>query len=101
MSASTPPATTTVVHIRGVDYRLRAVDDPEFAKRVAQVVNERMDEIARQAQVASQMQLAILTLMNVTGELLSSGGGTGGVREDWAAGQLAELAERAEAALGD
>jgi len=67
MSATTAP---TSVQIYGAEYRIRGTDDPEFVEAVARAVDQRMREIAQRAQAVNQTQLAVLTLMNLAGELL-------------------------------
>jgi cell division protein ZapA (FtsZ GTPase activity inhibitor) len=63
-------SSATEVEIYGVRYRVRGTDDPEFAETVGRVVDDRMREVAHHSQSANQTQLAVLTMMNLAGELL-------------------------------
>lgn len=61
---------STTVNIFGSDYRLRGIEDVEFAQRVAREVDRRMREVAGRQQAASQSQVAVMLLLNLTAELL-------------------------------
>jgi cell division protein ZapA (FtsZ GTPase activity inhibitor) len=88
----------TTVTIYGVEYRLRGPEDPEFIRRVAAVAEERMREIATRQHTASQTRVAVMALLNVTGELLREQE----ARRDQEAElrrRVSDLSERVEAVL--
>ncbi len=60
----------TTVTIYGVEYRLRGPEDPVFARSVAQMVDQRMRDVASRQQTASEARVAVMTLLNMAGELL-------------------------------
>lgn len=60
----------TTVTIYGVEYRLRGPDE-QFARDVAGMVDERMREVADRLTTASQSRIAVMTLINIAGELLA------------------------------
>ena len=61
---------STTVNIFGSDYRLRGIEDVEFAQQVAREVDRRMREVAGRQQAASQSQVTVMVLLNLTAELL-------------------------------
>ncbi len=88
----------TTVTIYGVEYRLRGTEDPEFAQSVAQMVDQRMREVAMRMQTASQTRVAVMALLNVVGELLRERE-RGQKLEGQLGGKVRELGNRVEEVL--
>ena len=57
------------VDIFGKTYTLKGDADPEYVQKVAAFVNERMNEVAGTASVASTAKVAILAAVNIADEL--------------------------------
>lgn len=57
------------VTIFGKEYTLKGGDDAEYVQEVAAFVDERMNEVARSAAVASTDRVAILAAVNIADEL--------------------------------
>ena len=68
----------TVVRIQGQEYTIRSEADPEYVRRIASYVDDRMQEVARSSQQVSSLRVAILAALNIADELfrIRDGGGT-------------------------
>lgn len=62
--------TPTAVKVYGVEYHINTMEDPAYARRVAEYVDRKMREISRESRVMDQSKLAVLTAMDVADELL-------------------------------
>jgi len=60
---------TVSVRIMGKSYTLRAGDDPEYVRSVAEYVDKKMRSIARGAVNVPQADAAILAAVNIADEL--------------------------------
>jgi cell division protein ZapA len=60
----------TQVQIFGHVYHLRGSEDPEHARRVARLVDERMNAIADQMATADSFRIAVLAALNIADEYL-------------------------------
>ncbi len=56
------------VTILGQDYTIRGDADPEYIQKLARYINEKMEEYSSDHSVGSPLQVAILTLLNITDE---------------------------------
>ena len=61
----------TTVKIAGKEYTISSYDDESYVKRVAAYVDRRMDELAMATKLPVA-QLAVLTAMNVTDDMLKA-----------------------------
>ena len=57
------------VRLFGREYNIRGHGNKKYVEKLAHFINERADEIQKQAKVASTIDLVILTLLNVTDEM--------------------------------
>lgn len=57
------------VKIFGTEYTLKSDADIEYVKRVAQIVDDRMQKLAESSTIKSESKLAVLTALNVADEL--------------------------------
>ena len=62
---------TDLVKIAGKDYTITSYDDEAYVQRVATYVDRRMEELSAAAKLPSA-QLAVLTAMNVTDDMLKA-----------------------------
>jgi cell division protein ZapA len=60
----------TQVQIFGQVYHLRGSEDPEHARRVAQLVDARMNQIADQMATADSFRVAVLAALHIADEFL-------------------------------
>lgn len=63
-------ATKTVVSIGGVEYTLCGDEDAEYIHRVALKVNSKVDEMKEQHPDLTNMQLAMLTAINLADDYI-------------------------------
>jgi cell division protein ZapA len=61
---------TVKVVIFGEEYPIQGFGDPEYILRVASYVDKRMREIASRSKNKSLDKIAILTALNIAGEML-------------------------------
>ncbi|MSS71251.1 MAG: cell division protein ZapA [Candidatus Latescibacteria bacterium] len=61
---------TTTLKVFGIEYDISGPEDPAYTRRVAEYVDKKMREIARQSRVLDQSKLAVLVAMDVADELL-------------------------------
>lgn len=61
----------TTVKIAGKDYTISSYDDEAYVQRVATYVDRRMEELGAATRLPST-QLAVLTAMNVTDDMLKA-----------------------------
>jgi cell division protein ZapA len=66
-----PESTPSTVTIFGSEYRIRGPADSTYGREVAELVDARMKEVAGHQRIQSPLRVAILTLLNLTDELLS------------------------------
>lgn len=59
-----------VVRIFGEEYPIVGADDPVYISRVANLVDSRMQEVARQSRSKARDKVAILTALSLASELL-------------------------------
>ena len=59
-----------VVRIFGEEYPITGVDDPAYISRVADMVDSRMQVVARQSRSQARDKIAILTALSLASELL-------------------------------
>ena len=62
-----PGATT--VSIFGQEYTVRGGDDPDYVRRIASYLDERMNQLSQSTSQVSSMRVAILAALNITDEL--------------------------------
>lgn len=60
---------SVTVTIFGREYTLRGDADPDYVKKVADFVDQRMSEVAKGSAVASTAKVAILAAVNIADEL--------------------------------
>lgn len=60
----------TAVKVYGVEYLISTMEDPAYARRVAEYVDRKMREIAGESRILDQSRLAVLTAMDIADELL-------------------------------
>jgi cell division protein ZapA len=61
----------TTVKIAGKEYTISGYDDENYVRRVATYVDRRMEELAEATRLPTA-QLAVLTAMNVTDDMLKA-----------------------------
>jgi len=61
---------TVRVNIYGNEYPIKSDADPEYIKRVAKYVDQKMREIAHKVDNRTALEVAILAALNITDELL-------------------------------
>jgi cell division protein ZapA len=65
-----PQSKGTQVQIFGQVYHLRGSEDPEYARRVARLVDDRMNAIANQMATVDSFRVAVLAALHVADEYL-------------------------------
>lgn len=92
--------TTTEVEIFGTVYPVRAEQDPEYLRELADVVDSKMREIASKLSTPDPTKVAVLAALNLTDEWIQcrnrQEGERNGIRE-----RVETLAGRLEEALQD
>lgn len=61
--------TTTQVEIFGTVYHVRGEDNPEHLQEVADLVDQRMREVAQQVATVDTAKIAILAALNIADDL--------------------------------
>jgi cell division protein ZapA len=61
---------TVRVNIYGNEYPIKSEADPEYIKRVARYVDQKMREISQKVDSRSALEVAILAALNITDELM-------------------------------
>jgi len=61
---------SVTVNIFGQDYTLKGGSDPDYVRKVAQFVDERMHEVAQGGHRPPTVKVAILAAVNIADELL-------------------------------
>jgi len=97
MSEEKPKASVTV-RIAGEEHTIRANAEPEYTRRCAALVDERMREIRSQAGLIETHKAAILAALSITDELFQAREGAEESRSD-VASRILEVAERLAEAL--
>lgn len=60
------------VNIMGQEYMVRTDADPKYIKKVAKLVEDRMDEVKQSSpETSSQLRIAVLSAMNIADEFLT------------------------------
>ncbi len=99
MSDESPKASVTV-RIAGEEHTIRANAEPEYTRRCAELVDQRIQKIRSQAGLIETHKAAILAALSITDELF-------GAREELEehrrriASRVDELADRLEEAAAD
>ncbi len=65
-----PVENKVVVRIFGDEYPITGVDDPAYISKVADLVDSRMQDVARQSRSNARDKIAILTALSLASELL-------------------------------
>ena len=94
-SGAIPPVT---VRIGGEDHTIRANVEPEYTRRCAKWVDDRISEIKSQAGLIESHKAAILAALSITDELFQARTELKELRGE-AAAKVEALAERLELAL--
>jgi cell division protein ZapA len=89
-----------VVKIFGEEYPITGSGDPAHISKIADLVDSRMQEIARQGRTRARDKVAILTAMSLASELLEKSDGLSDLQHD-RDDRLAELLGRLDSALAD
>ena len=63
------PAGSVRVNILGDEYSIRSDVDPETTRRIAEYVDRKLIEIRDKSTSSEKLKLAILTCLNIAGEL--------------------------------
>ncbi len=58
------------IKIFGQTYTVKTDEEEEYIRRVAQYVNEKMEEVLRKTKSVSTLNVAILTALNIADDLL-------------------------------
>lgn len=66
---ATKTTTSTEVEIFGSVYNVKGEKDPEYLQELAELVDGRMREIAKQVSTVDSAKIAILTALNIADEL--------------------------------
>ncbi len=93
------PATTTEVEIFGSVYRVRGHDDTGYFQSLADLVDQKMREVAQHASTADTARIAILAALNMADELFRIQKRQEGERVEIRE-KVAELTEELTRALG-
>ena len=94
----TKTTTTTDVEIFGTVYHVRGEDNPEHLQEVANLVDQRMREVAQQVTTVDTAKIAILAALNIADEMHRRGKKQDGERVDIQE-RVATLTEKLEKAL--
>lgn len=92
--------TAVTVRIGGEDHTIRANVEPEYTRRCAHVVDERITEIKRQLGLIESHKAAILAALSITDELFQARAEATEAR-DSAANRAEGLAVRLEGMLAE
>ncbi len=65
----TPGGEVTEVQIFGERYTLRATDSPEYLNRVAEYVDSKFHEVAKESPALSPVKVAVLASLNIADDL--------------------------------
>ncbi len=90
--------TAVTVRIGGEDHTIRANVEPEYTRRCAQLVDERITQIRRQVGLIESRKAAILAALSITDELFQARAQLDDLK-DSTAHRAEELASRLEATL--
>ena len=69
---STESGQTTTVKIFNQTYNLRSGDDPEYVKRLARFVDERMMEVLELTPTVDSLKVAVLAALNIADEYFTT-----------------------------
>ncbi len=90
--------TSVTVRIAGEDHTIRAAAEPEYTRRCAELVDERIHQIRMQAGLIEGHKAAILAALSIADECFQAREELDAAREELA-GRVDRLAERLEDAL--
>lgn len=93
------PPTTTEVEIFGSVYRVRGHDDTGYLQSLADLVDQKMREVAQQVSTSDASRIAILAALNMADELFRIQKRQEGERVEIRE-KVAELTEELSRALG-
>lgn len=93
-----PEKTSVTVRIAGEEHTIRASAEPEYTRKCAELVDERIHQIRAQAGLIEGHKAAILAALSIADESFQARDELERVREDLADRAL-RLAERIERAL--
>jgi cell division protein ZapA len=57
------------IEIFGMSYSIKTKEDPDYTKRIASYINQKMYEITQNAQLVSTNKIAVLASINIADEL--------------------------------
>ncbi len=95
---ATRATTATDVEIFGAVYHVRAEKDPEHLRKLAEIVDQKMREIAQQVSTVDTGKIAILAALNCADELFQCRKQQEGERVE-IQDKVTRLAERLEGVL--
>ena len=98
MDKGSKATTATEVDIFGAVYHVRGDKNPEYLQELAEVVDQRMREIAEQVSTVDTAKIAILAALNIADELLQCRKQQEGERVE-IQDKVTRLAERLEGVL--
>lgn len=99
MSGETPRSSVTV-RIAGEEHTIRANAEPEYTRRCARIVDERIQQIREQSGPLDAHRAAILAALSLTDELLQARGEVEQNRRE-VASRVENLVHRLEDALDE
>jgi cell division protein ZapA len=99
MAMASKTTTTTDVEIFGTVYHVRGEDNPEHLQEVANMVDQRMREVAQQVTTVDTAKIAILAALNIADEMYRRSKQQDGERVEIQE-RVATLTEKLEKALG-
>lgn len=89
---------SVTLRIAGEEYTIRANAAPEYTRRCARLVDERIHEIRKKSNLIEVHKAAILAALSIADEYFQAQGELDGVRTD-VASRATDLTQRLEAAL--
>ena len=93
---------TTLVTIYGRQYPVQSVESSEYTRRVAELVDRRMKEIASQQKLAEPTKIAIIAALDIADRLLKyrAGREAAGRQAEQAAARLTMMLDRGDGGAG-
>ena len=93
-----PPRSTVTVRIGGEEHVLRSTAEPEYVRRCAALLDERIREVRTRSGVVETHRAVLLAALSITDECLRAQGEGEGLRGE-VVSRTANLARRIEDAL--
>lgn len=59
---------TVKIQIGGIDYSLKSGEEPDYVKKIAQYVDEKIQRLSSYTNVKSQTKIAVLVALNIADE---------------------------------